>query len=322
MPPSCWSTSPSSTGARRPVALLPQTRRHALLAQLLRVPSIVFAVNKLDAVDDPAQAFAAVRAALRRFARRRRHRGRRHRAGVGAARRQRHAAAARALVPTARRCCSCWRACRPRRSATTAPCCCRCSTSPRDAATAPATSRARCGAASPTAACSAGDAVQLFPSRQSAPRAPSCAAPASAVDVGRGRPVGRPRARPPARRLARRLDRHARHAATRRSASRATLAWLDTEPAVVGRKYWVRHGNRWVQARITAIEQPARHPHAAAHRCARARGQRDRPRGRRDCSSRCRSSPTRQPRRRRADRRRPGEQPHQRRAAGRTWLTP
>jgi sulfate adenylyltransferase subunit 1 len=34
----------------------------------------------------------------------------------------------------------------------------------------------------------------------------------------------------------------------------ATLAWLDTEPAVVGRKYQVRHGNRWVQARITAIE--------------------------------------------------------------------
>jgi len=23
---------------------------------------------------------------------------------------------------------------------------------------------------------------------------------------------------------------------------------------VVGRKYWVRHGNRWVQARITAID--------------------------------------------------------------------
>ena len=34
----------------------------------------------------------------------------------------------------------------------------------------------------------------------------------------------------------------------------ATLAWLDTEPAVVGRKYQVRHGNRWVQARIVAIE--------------------------------------------------------------------
>ncbi len=38
----------------RPVALLPQTRRHTLLAQLLRVPGIVFAINKLDAVDDPA----------------------------------------------------------------------------------------------------------------------------------------------------------------------------------------------------------------------------------------------------------------------------
>jgi sulfate adenylyltransferase subunit 1 len=34
----------------------------------------------------------------------------------------------------------------------------------------------------------------------------------------------------------------------------ATLAWLDTEPAVVGRKYTVRHGNRWVQARIAAID--------------------------------------------------------------------
>ena len=34
----------------------------------------------------------------------------------------------------------------------------------------------------------------------------------------------------------------------------ATLAWLDTEPAVAGRKYWLRHGNRWVQARIAAIE--------------------------------------------------------------------
>jgi sulfate adenylyltransferase subunit 1 len=33
----------------------------------------------------------------------------------------------------------------------------------------------------------------------------------------------------------------------------ATLAWLDTEPATIGRKYWVRHGNRWVQARISAV---------------------------------------------------------------------
>ncbi|MDR1969572.1 MAG: sulfate adenylyltransferase [Burkholderiaceae bacterium] len=50
-------------------ALLPQTRRHTLLLQLLRVPSIVFAVNKLDAVADPALAFAHIRAALDAFAR-------------------------------------------------------------------------------------------------------------------------------------------------------------------------------------------------------------------------------------------------------------
>jgi sulfate adenylyltransferase subunit 1 len=31
------------------VPLLTQTRRHSLLLKLLRVPSIVFAVNKLDA---------------------------------------------------------------------------------------------------------------------------------------------------------------------------------------------------------------------------------------------------------------------------------
>ncbi len=49
-------------------ALLPQTRRHALLVQLLRVPSIVFAVNKLDAVADPARAHTHIEAALRAFA--------------------------------------------------------------------------------------------------------------------------------------------------------------------------------------------------------------------------------------------------------------
>ena len=48
--------------------LLPQTRRHTLLVNLLRVPSIVFAVNKLDAVDNPALAFAHISAALTQFA--------------------------------------------------------------------------------------------------------------------------------------------------------------------------------------------------------------------------------------------------------------
>ena len=48
--------------------LLPQTRRHSLLVNLLRVPSIVFAINKLDAVEDATLAYQNIAAALRKFA--------------------------------------------------------------------------------------------------------------------------------------------------------------------------------------------------------------------------------------------------------------
>ena len=50
------------------LTLLPQTRRHAVLLKLLRVPSIVFAINKLDAVDQPQLAYEHIVGALRRFA--------------------------------------------------------------------------------------------------------------------------------------------------------------------------------------------------------------------------------------------------------------
>ena len=51
------------------VELLPQTRRHALLVNLLRVPSIVFAVNKLDALgNDAATAFEKISDSLQAFA--------------------------------------------------------------------------------------------------------------------------------------------------------------------------------------------------------------------------------------------------------------
>lgn len=51
------------------VELLPQTRRHSLLVNLLRVPNIIFAVNKLDALgDDAAKAFAKITEALHAFA--------------------------------------------------------------------------------------------------------------------------------------------------------------------------------------------------------------------------------------------------------------
>ena len=50
------------------LTLLPQTRRHTLLAHLLRVHSVVFSVNKLDAVALPEIAFAHISAALAAFA--------------------------------------------------------------------------------------------------------------------------------------------------------------------------------------------------------------------------------------------------------------
>lgn len=48
--------------------LLAQTRRHLLLAHLLRVPSLVVAINKLDAIDDATLAFERIAGALRDFA--------------------------------------------------------------------------------------------------------------------------------------------------------------------------------------------------------------------------------------------------------------
>ncbi len=50
------------------LALLPQTRRHSLLVNLLRVPNVVFAVNKLDAIDNPTLGFAHIQTALEKFA--------------------------------------------------------------------------------------------------------------------------------------------------------------------------------------------------------------------------------------------------------------
>jgi len=54
--------------AKPDLQLLPQTRRHSLLVNLLRVPSIVFAINKLDAVADAAVAYKNIAGALEKFA--------------------------------------------------------------------------------------------------------------------------------------------------------------------------------------------------------------------------------------------------------------
>jgi sulfate adenylyltransferase subunit 1 len=233
------------------VQLLAQTPRHALLAQLLRVPSIVFAINKIDAAADPAQAYEAVRAALLKFA-------------------DEAAMPVAGIVPVSAL----------RGDNVTQPLQCNWYRGPsllqlleglpaaqeravgdllipvqyvaRDEAPGigdkPRTLWGRIAQGSVRV----GDAVQLFPSRQKAIVAELRVA-GDLVDVAEaGQSAGLS--------LDRQLDvSRGDWIATPdvvREASRfsATLAWLDTEPAVIGRRYSVRHGNRWVQARITAIE--------------------------------------------------------------------
>ena len=249
----------SAATAATPVVLLAQTRRHSLLAHLLRVPSIVFAINKLDAVADPAQAYTAVRDALLAFA---------AEAGIEVA----------GVVPV-----SALRG----DNVTQAPAAAN-ATLASWAAWYDGPSLLQLLESLPTlqerkvgdlllpvqyvakdshgvgdrprtlwgriahGSVAAGDAVQLFPSGQTAvvvavriagELAEFAEAGQSAgieldrqLDVSRGDWIATPDTLQPSNRFS------------------ATLAWLDTEPAVVGRKYLLRHGNRWVQARITAIE--------------------------------------------------------------------
>ena len=236
--------------AGQPVQLLAQTRRHALLAQLLRVPNIVFAVNKLDAVDDPAGAFAATRHALLAFA---------LDAGIEPA----------GVVPVSAL----------RGDNVASPLATDWYDGPSllqllerlpegaaahdGAALLPVQFIGRHGDGTgdqarvlwgrvAQGAIKLGDRLQVHPSGEAATvrelrRAgghveSACAGESAGVvfdrqlDVSRGDWLGAPGSLRPATHFS------------------ATLAWLDTEPAVVGRRYLVRHGHRWVHARITAIE--------------------------------------------------------------------
>ncbi|MFH7042829.1 sulfate adenylyltransferase subunit 1 [Paucibacter sp. JuS9] len=232
------------------ITLLPQTRRHSLLAHLLRVPSIVFAINKIDALEHPAEGYAKVSTALRKFA---------QDAGIEV----------KAIVPVS--------ALRGDNV-----------TQPLDASWYQGPSLLQVLESLPTVQekvegrlaipvqyvatngdgtghqprtlwgriahgqVKAGDEIQVLPSGQKAivaevrkageTVAHSVAGESAGLlldrqlDVSRGDWIVTPGSAEP------------------KQAFEATLAWLDTEPAQVGRKYWVRHGNRWVQARITAIE--------------------------------------------------------------------
>ncbi len=240
------------------MTLLPQTRRHALLAHLLRVPSIVFAVNKLDAVDQPQAAFEATRSALLAFAR---EAGITEVAGIIPVSALRGDNVTQPLAmdwfdgPTLLQLLE--------RLPTT-------QERTEGALLQPVQYVARDAGSSHEGTegaghqprvfwgriahggVRAGDAVQVFPSGETATvaevrRAGSTVASALAgdsagivldrqLDISRGDWIASPGSLAPTQRFS------------------ATLAWLDTEPATVGRKYWVRHGNRWVQARLAAIE--------------------------------------------------------------------
>ena len=239
--------------------LLRQTRRHALLVNLLRVPSIVFAINKLDAVDDDARAFAHIGGALRAFA---------QAAGI----------AVSAIVPV-----SALRGWNVVEAGSHEPGWCgydgptllelleKLPVTPADAGLPlafPVQWVEKFSASSDTSQgrrvfwgrVAAGDAqpgqrVKVLPGGQSAVIAqvldhvrrpnPVAAGHGAGIVLDREVDVSRGdwllaesedgRSLEPSREI------------------RATVAWLDDEPLVAGRIYWALHGHRWVKARIKRI---------------------------------------------------------------------
>ena len=236
-----------------PLLLLAQTRRHSLLAHLLRVPSIVFAVNKLDAVADPRQAFEAVSVALRAFA---------QQSGIAVAGIVPVSALRGDNVtqvldtgwdvwypgPTLLQLLESLPAAQERTEGDLLIPVQYVAREGEGTGNQPRTLWGRIAHGS----VKAGDEVQIFPSGERAVVAEVRLAGSVVDSVKAGQSAGVV--------LDRQLDVSrgdwlATPASIHATPSfPATLAWLDTEPAVVGRKYWVRHGNRWVQARIASIE--------------------------------------------------------------------
>ena len=235
-----------------PLRLLPQTRRHTLLARLLRLPSIVFAVNKLDTVDDAEAAFRAVRGALLHFA---------AEAGIAPA----------GIVPVS--------ALRGDNIAIASPAwpwyagptlldlleALPAASDPvHGGLLLPVQYVARTGDGTrhqsrvvwgriARGSARVGDRVRLL----------SSGVDAIIVDVlGVSSVSGARRAGESAGLV---LDRqidvsrgdwivHAESAPRLTTSFSATVAWLDVEPAIIGRKVWLRHAHQWVAGRITAIE--------------------------------------------------------------------
>ena len=250
--------------------LLAQTRRHSLLVHLLRVHSLVFAVNKLDAVADPQLAFQHISAQLARIA---------QDAGI----------AVTATVPVSAL--KGWNVVNqePGWAGYSGPSLLQIlelvPNQPADTAlplaqpvqwvekTASASSDTRQGRRVFWGRVAAGVAqvgaqVQVFPSGQKAvvaqvldhARRPGAVAAGLSAGIVLDREVDVSRgdwllAAPVAAAVA------ADDFDTPAEASpwpgqreiQATVAWMDDEPLVVGRVYWALHGHRWVKAKVRAV---------------------------------------------------------------------
>jgi len=240
-----------------PVPLLAQTRRHALLAHLLRVPNLLFAINKLDTLGADARlAYDHLRVAIEAFA---------VEAGFQIAATVPVSALRGDNVTSPSSTWKWYAGPTLLQVLETLP-----SVQPevpgplllpvqyvarqQDEATHQA-SRTLWGRIA-RGRVQAGDAVRVFPSgatarvaevRRAGEVVSACEAGESAgvvldrhLDVSRGdwlAAVGS-------------NNDHTTRGVTRFS---ATLAWLDLEPAQLGRRYWVRHGHRWALARILAV---------------------------------------------------------------------
>jgi sulfate adenylyltransferase subunit 1 len=232
--------------------LLPQTRRHALLVNLLRVPAIVFAVNKLDAVADPALAFRNISQALEKFAAAA---GIKPRAIVPVSALQGH----NVVLPRHG-----WCGYEGRSLLQVLEQLETMQAETDEAFAFPVQWVEKFSASADTAqgrrmfwgrvatgAVAAGQEIRLLPSGQTARVAQvldHARQPASVraghsaglvldreVDVSRGDWLLAPGVLEPSRELA------------------VTVAWMDNEPLVAGRVYWALHGHRWVKARVKRI---------------------------------------------------------------------
>lgn len=245
--------------AQTGLSLLPQTRRHSLLLKLLRVPSVIFAINKLDAVADATTAFVHIAQALQQFA---------DDAGIDV----------NAIVPIS--------ALKGWNVVSAYPDWChysgpsllelleRLPVTPaddegdlafavqwvekfHDSADTSKGRRVYWGRVG-TGVARVGDSVKVFPSGQSAVIKEVLSAVRTSGDVAAGHSAGvvLDHEVDVSRGDWLLADAAPAHAwpDPARNELRATIVWLDDDPLVVGRVYWALHGHRWVKARVKTIE--------------------------------------------------------------------